>query len=135
MSVTSQITVGDFSLPAEGDECSHCHANKQNRGSIQLLPSVELGHMFCLGDRYSESLGLHCPEGNVMMGCYGLGLSRMMGALFQLYGFNSGVLFPDAITTYDVVLVNVAKSEQSRKVMIELLDALSDVRIMRIVHK
>lgn len=91
--------------------------------------------MFCLGDRYSESLGLRCPEGNVMMGCYGLGLSRMMGALFQLYGFNSGVLFPDAITTYDVVLVNVAKSEQSRKVMIELLDALSDVRIMRIVHK
>ncbi|KNB42677.1 prolyl-tRNA synthetase [Blastocystis sp. subtype 4] len=100
------------------------------RQDLELLPSVELGHMFLLGDRYSGSLDLHCPSGNVMMGCYGLGLSRMMGALFQLYGYNSGVLFPDAVTTYDVVLVNIAKSEQSRKVMIELLDALGDVRII-----
>ena len=122
--------MNDYSLPAEGDECVHCHSHHQNRGSIQILPSLELGHMFLLGDRYSMPLGLCCPTGNVMMGCYGLGLSRMVGALFQLYGYKSGVLFPDAITTYDVVLVNAGKSEKTRKCMTELLDALSDVEMI-----
>ena len=38
--------------------------------------------------------------------CFGLGLSRMMGAVFQLFGYRSGILFPDKITTYDVVVMS-----------------------------
>ena len=64
-----------------------------------------------------------------MCSCYGLGLSRMMGAIFQLYGYSSGVLFPDSITTSDVVIINTTKSEAGRKCTVELLDALGDVAL------
>ena len=99
--------------------------------------SLELGHLFVLGDRYSAPLGLRAKNAPVQMGwhlpagmttrCYGLGVSRMLGALFQLYGYSSGVLFPDAITTRDVVILNATKSEAGRKCAVELLDALGDV--------
>ena len=61
----------------------------------------------------------------------------MVGAIFQLYGYRSGVLFPDAITTFDVVIVNtcmvlsylsrIAKEEKARQAVVDLLDALNDV--------
>ena len=69
-----------------------------------------------------------------MMGCYGLGLSRILGSIFQLYGYRSGVVFPDTITTYDVVLVDAGRSEATRQCVIDLLDALGDVRFSKVCH-
>ena len=63
----------------------------------------------------------------MMRWCYGLGVSRMLGALFQLYGYNGGVVLPDTITTHDVVILNTTKSDAGRKCAVELLDALGDV--------
>ena len=94
-----------------------------------------------LGDRYSKPLGLQVKNvpiqmgfvshGGIMRSCYGLGLSRMMGAIFQLYGYSSGVLFPDTITTHDVVIINATKSDAGRKCTIELVDALGDVALSK----
>lgn len=121
---------------AEGDACAQC-SDRSHRGQLRLDTSLELGHLFVLGDRYSAPLGLRARNAPVQMGwvhgagvrrrCYGLGVSRMLGALFQLYGYSGGVLFPDAITTRDVVVLNAAKSEAGRKCAVELLDALGDV--------
>ena len=115
---------------AEGDACSQC-SDRSHRGQLRLDTSLELGHLFVLGDRYSAPLGLRARNAPVQMGrrCYGLGVSRMLGALFQLYGYSGGVLFPDAITTRDVVVLNAAKSEAGRKCAVELLDALGDVMV------
>ena len=38
--------------------------------------------------------------------CYGLGISRILGTLFQIFGYKNGVVFPDKITTFDVVIIN-----------------------------
>ena len=51
----------------------------------------------------------------------------MLGTLFQLYGYKNGVLFPDKITTFDVVLIHAGKTDKSRQCVIDLLDALGDV--------
>jgi hypothetical protein len=51
----------------------------------------------------------------------------MLGALFQIYGYTNGVLFPDKITTFDVVLINATREEGTRKCVVDLLDALGDV--------
>lgn len=92
--------------------------NKEGKriSSIVVDQSVELGHLFVLGDHYSKQLGLQYKNDPVQMGylfipfimhsCYGLGLSRMLGTLFQVYGYKNGVIFPDKITTYDVVIVH-----------------------------
>lgn len=123
--------------PDKGLHCLHCGARDADGNplsTIHVSPSLELGHMFLLGDRYSTPLKLTTPAGPVMMGCYGLGLSRMVGTLFQLYGYQSGVLFPNTITTYDVVLVNAGRSEATRKCAIDLLDALGDVRMIMMIN-
>ena len=116
--------------PENGTHCLQCGARDNSGNSLSTLeisPSLELGHMFLLGNRYSQPLNLTTSSGPVMMGCYGLGVSRMVGTLFQLYGYQSGVLFPNKITTYDVVLVNAGRTENTRKCAIDLLDALGDV--------
>ena len=116
--------------PPTSPTCSHL----QSDSTVQPLPSLELGHMFLLGDRYSSPFNLVTPAGNVMMGCYGLGLSRILGSIFQLYGYRNGVVFPDTITTYDVVLVDAGRSEATRQCVIDLLDALGDVRFSKVCH-
>lgn len=132
------MEVEPFTCVATGDGCAQCSKQKSG-GTLRIDQSLELGHLFVLGDRYSRPLGLQVKNAPVQMGfvsregimcsCYGLGLSRMMGAIFQLYGYSSGVLFPDSITTSDVVIINTTKSEAGRKCTVELLDALGDVAL------
>lgn len=44
-----------------------------------------------------------------MSSCYGLGLSRILGTIMQLYGYKNGVILPDSLTTYDVVIIHAGK--------------------------
>lgn len=104
-----------------GDSCKKCDTRDKDGkrlNSIVVDQSVELGHLFVLGDHYSKQLGLMYKKDPVQMGyqnspqfihsCYGLGISRMLGTIFQLYGYKNGILFPDKVTTYDVVLVHAS---------------------------
>lgn len=113
-----KIQMDSFCLPQSGDFCSHCNTynSDHTQGTIQIQQSLELGHSFVLGDRYTHLFNLHNRGSPLQMGyllprfslprCFGLGVSRLMGAIFELFGHNSGILFPDRITTFDVVLLN-----------------------------
>ncbi|KJZ79087.1 hypothetical protein HIM_01238 [Hirsutella minnesotensis 3608] len=91
----------------DGDGCPRCET-----GSLRILRGLELGHTFYLGTRYTEPLGLLTPPQNgtgapvpVQMGCYGIGVSRIFGAVAEHLADGRGLNWPRAIAPYEVVIV------------------------------
>ena len=90
----------------EGDSCPRCES-----GSLQIHLALELGHTFCLGSRYSEPLGLSITLPNsaspsfVEMGCYGIGVSRIFGAVAEHRADQKGLNWPRAIAPYEIAVI------------------------------
>jgi len=133
----------DLRQAVAGDSCVQCGA------AIELIKCVEIGHIFKLGYKYSESMGLKVlneagEEVKVIMGSYGIGIERILTAAIELYHDKDGMALPAAIAPFDVVVtpVNYADSAQ-RSAAEEIyqscrsmgLDALLDDRDERPVVK
>ncbi|KAL2199746.1 hypothetical protein P885DRAFT_29736 [Corynascus similis CBS 632.67] len=89
-----------------GDICPQCSS-----GSLRVEKAMELGHAFFLGTRYSQPLGAmttlpHAKQTSPMqMGCYGIGISRIMGAAAEYLADKTGLNWPLAIAPYSCVVV------------------------------
>ncbi len=73
---------------------------------------IEVGHIFYFGTRYSEPMGAKVagPDGQekpVHMGSYGIGVSRLLGAIIEASHDDAGIIWPDAVAPFDVGLVNL----------------------------
>ena len=96
----------DIALAQPGQLCPHCgHALESMRG-------VEVGHIFKLGTFYSETLGATFLDQDgrqqpVMMGCYGIGVGRLMAAAIEQNHDDQGMIFPASIAPYQVHLVGL----------------------------
>jgi prolyl-tRNA synthetase len=89
----------------DGDPCPACSA-----GGLEIRRGIEVGHVFQLGRRFSDAFGLDAlgPDGNpirVTMGCYGLGISRVMAAVVEQHHDQHGLVWPAAVAPCDVHLV------------------------------
>lgn len=99
----------NFAKPRTGDNCPHCHGH----GTLVVERCIELGHTFYLGTRYTSPYALdvkvQAAEGNEsvvpVMGCYGLGLSRILGAVADHMMDQQGLNWPRAIAPYEVVVI------------------------------
>ncbi len=103
----------DLREVAEGDGCPRCGA------SLELKKCIEVGHIFKLGYRYSESMGLRVLDPNgkevaPIMGSYGIGLERILTAAIEQSHDDRGMILPAAIAPFEVVVtpVNVKNEEQ-----------------------
>ncbi|KAI9728723.1 MAG: hypothetical protein M1828_002829 [Chrysothrix sp. TS-e1954] len=90
-----------------GSTCPRCQGP-----SLKIQPTVELGHTFHLGTRYTQPLGalITSPFDNskkvpISMGCHGIGLSRMIGAIACILKDNVGLNWPVAMSPFDVVVI------------------------------
>ncbi|KAK4673529.1 hypothetical protein QC763_112830 [Podospora pseudopauciseta] len=90
-----------------GDKCPSCVS-----GHLKAERAMELGHTFYLGTRYSEALGATILVPNderkavpMQMGCYGIGISRIIGAVAELLMDEKGLNWPVAIAPYSCVIV------------------------------
>ncbi|MGH8224183.1 MAG: proline--tRNA ligase [Woeseiaceae bacterium] len=88
-------------------------------GTLSIARGIEVGHIFQLGTRYSEAMGAtvqdHDGTERVMhMGCYGIGITRIVGAAIEQNHDERGIIWPEPIAPFDVVLVpiNMQKSER-----------------------
>ncbi|BAC90466.1 proline--tRNA ligase [Gloeobacter violaceus] len=106
--------VADLDTAQAGD---HCHLAPE--ATLQSARGVELGHIFKLGTKYSRPMQvLFADEAGelqpALMGCYGVGVSRLPAAVVEQSHDNDGILWPIAIAPYQVVLVpaNVAVEAQ-----------------------
>jgi len=83
-------------------------------GTIEIVPAIEIGNIFKLGTRYSEALGAtYLDESGreqlVVMGSYGIGPARIMAAAIEQGADEQGIVWPRAISPFDVHLVSLAR--------------------------
>lgn len=109
----SGFQVADLREAVEGDICPHCG------GTLKSIRGVEVGHIFKLGTKYSDAMGagFRDPNGEdkpMVMGCYGIGISRTMAAAVEQNYDENGIIWPLPIAPYHVIIVpvNVKKAEQ-----------------------
>jgi len=79
--------------------------------------AIELGHVFQLGTKYSESLGAHFLDENgeqkpMIMGCYGIGVSRLIAAVIEVNNDAGGIIWPKELSPFDVEILPVQSSDE-----------------------
>lgn len=113
------------------------------RGTLKFARGIEIGHIFKLGTRYSDSMGANVLDKNgkavpIVMGCYGIGVSRLLSAILEQfariyvektpreeYKFSWSINFPKELAPFDIHLVPVnTKDEEAMAVTAELETAL-----------
>jgi prolyl-tRNA synthetase len=107
-----------------GDPCPECGTG------LELRRGIEIGHIFQLGRKYAEALGLEVagPDGRnvvVTMGSYGIGVSRAVAAIAEATIDDLGLCWPREVAPADVHVAAVGKSEAIRQFADGLVDALA----------
>ncbi len=111
------------------------------QGQLEIKRGIEVGHIFQLGQKYSEALGATVLDENgkqqvMTMGCYGIGVSRVVAAAIEQNYDDNGIIWPDAIAPFQLALIpiNMHKSDAVREkcesLYAELTEAGFDVLFM-----
>lgn len=95
--------IDDLILAQEGDLCPHCNEK------LQAFKGIEVGHVFLLGTKYSEPMGATYLDaaGNAhpcVMGCYGIGITRVLAAAIEQYHDENGINLPAVIAPFHVII-------------------------------
>ncbi|RZQ58631.1 proline--tRNA ligase [Weissella paramesenteroides] len=116
--------VADVRIAREGDPAI------DNKGHLQFTKGIEVGHIFKLGTRYSKSMGAQVLDANgrqadVIMGSYGIGVSRLLAAIAEQNADEHGLSWPAAVAPWDVHLVPIKyKDETQAKLTDDLNESL-----------
>lgn len=110
----------DLRLMREGDPCPHCGA------PVKMTRGIEVGQVFKLGTKYSEALKATFLDENgrekpMVMGCYGIGVSRTMAAAIEQNNDENGIIWPAAIAPYQVIIVPINAKDTAQMEMAEEL--------------
>jgi prolyl-tRNA synthetase len=105
-----QAAVHDLRQVAPGDTCSKCGS------PLAVQKTVEIGHIFKLGYKYSESMGLRVlnaegKEVTPIMGSYGIGIERILASAIELYHDKDGMILPASIAPFQVVVTPANSSD------------------------
>ncbi len=126
-----EVIVTDIRMIQEGDACPRCGK------PVKMTRGIEAGQVFTLGTKYSEALHATFLDENgkekpLIMGCYGIGVSRTMAAAIEQNNDEYGIIWPRAIAPYEVLVVpvNAKTPEQlalAEEIYTELQQAGADV--------
>lgn len=103
----------DLRIASSGDPCPRCDGTlKESRG-------IELGHIFKLGTRYSEVMNAKFlddegKERPFIMGCYGLGVSRMLAAIPEVYHDADGMIWPISVAPFEVIVLLLNRDDENQ---------------------
>ncbi|MCE5329642.1 proline--tRNA ligase [bacterium] len=105
---------GNFSYPVVGDLCENC------REELNFDKGIEVGHIFKLGTKYSEKLDGKFLDSDgklkpYIMGCYGIGITRMLAAVIEQSHDEKGIIWPESIAPFLVSLIVTNMSETTLK--------------------
>lgn len=105
-----------------------------NGGKLSFTRGIEVGHIFQLGDKYSKSM--NCTVLNdkgdsiyPLMGCYGIGISRIMASSIEQNHDESGIIWPEPLAPFQIIIVALSKNTEdttltkSRKIYHQLLES------------
>jgi prolyl-tRNA synthetase len=116
--------LADLRTVKAGEGCPRCD------GTLEVFKALEVGHIFKLGTKYSESLkatvldqdGKQVP---IVMGSYGIGVERIMAAAIELHHDENGIRWPMAIAPFHATVLTLGPEPELRKAADELAEALA----------
>lgn len=121
-------------------EVKEGEASPDGHGHLQFARGIEVGHIFKLGTRYSDSLGANILDENgksipVVMGCYGIGVSRILSAVIEQharlfvsktpkgeYRYSWGINFPKELAPFDIHLITVNTKDEEAQTLTDKLE-------------
>ena len=121
--------VADIRVVVTGDKCPKCG------GAIKSEQGIEVGHIFKLGTKYSDALGLKYldesgKQQTVIMGCYGIGVTRCVAAAVEQLHDDNGIIWPVSIAPYQAIVVPANyKDEEQMKAAEQLYNELCNAGI------
>ncbi len=103
---------GDIRFVKDGDFAA------DGSGKLTLATSMEIGHIFKLGTRYSESVGAHFLDEKgerkpAIMGCYGIGVNRILAAAIEQNHDAKGIKWPDSIAPFQVEVITINHGDEN----------------------
>jgi prolyl-tRNA synthetase len=94
-------------------------ASPDGKGKLVIKRGIEVGHIFQLGDKYSQAMNANVigesgKATTMMMGCYGIGVTRVVAAAIEQNYDDRGIIFPDAIAPFSLVIVPINYNKSTR---------------------
>lgn len=117
---------GDFRFILEGEMLS------DGSGKAQFAEGIEVGQVFKLGTKYSEAMNATFLDNQgkaqpLIMGCYGIGISRTLSAIVEQNNDDNGIIWPKSVTPFDLHLITInPKKDDQRELGDQLYDQLND---------
>jgi len=110
----------------DGGKCSKCNSR------IREEKSIEVANIFPLKDKFSSKmkakvLDAEGKENNMIMGCYGIGMTRVMATIVEMFNDVRGIIWPDSVAPYKVNLISLDKNKEADKIYKDLSDANIEV--------
>ncbi len=122
--------VADLRNVEEGDP------SPDGQGTLHLRKGIEVGQVFMLGTKYSEAMGATVTDKDgknipMEMGCYGIGVTRVVAAAIEQHHDDRGIVWPDSMAPFSVAIValGLGKSEQVKQEAEKLYKALEDLGV------
>lgn len=102
----------------KGDKCPRC------KNEINIIKGIEIGHIFKLGTAYSETLGCtyideNGKDVNMLMGCYGIGVTRVLPAIIEQNRDEKGIIWPEEVAPYKVSIVPISIDNEIQRELAE----------------
>lgn len=118
----------DLREVVEGEPCVRCGA------PLSVLRTVEIGHIFKLGYKYTEALGVSVlgPDGErvkPIMGCYGIGVERALASVVETHHDDKGIVWPASVAPFQVAIAQLGDTPEVVEAATQLYDALRAKRI------
>ena len=106
--------VADISLARDGMTCVHCG------GTLTEKRGIEVGNIFKLGTKYSEAMNATylSQKGRpqlLFMGCYGIGIGRLLASIIEANHDEEGIIWPPAVAPYQIHLMHIGKGDEVRQ--------------------
>jgi prolyl-tRNA synthetase len=119
------VRLADLRTVNAGEGCPRCD------GVLDVFKAVEVGHIFKLGTRYSESMGATVLDADgkavpIVMGSYGIGVERILTAAIELHHDEDGIRFPISIAPFQVTVLTLGPEPELEKAAGEVVKALSE---------
>ena len=116
----SDTTALDIASAQEGDLCSNCGQ------ALEAVRGVEVGNIFKLGTRYSHDMSAQFTSSNqtqqdIIMGCYGIGVTRLLACLAEHYNDKHGLCWPKAVAPYHIYIVALRGAEEASQQLYQTL--------------
>jgi len=127
---TDEFEVADIRNVIAGD------ASPDGKGTLEIKRGIEVGHIFQLGDKYSQAMNCGVLDENgkhkiLSMGCYGIGVSRIVAAAIEQNHDKYGIIWPDAIAPFKVAIIpmNMHKSHRVKEIAESLYTQLKEAGV------